>query len=700
MGVSNESVPAGLARLEARLEREWQRLLARGFGYSALHARLADEKGLEGDGEDLLREACTAQAELLQQLDEFQRVKQVYFMQGVTEDLARATATMERFYGQRLPRRLAREARRLRSLEERYRALESLWGGPEDHRRIAVFQAFYAGVIEFSTEIRSLDPTAPAAPRPGVVDRLSQLRRWLSQNLLRVGGALGLVRAALGILYALFGPRPARGTPLTRHVNRLFAHLGALRGLHVEVEERATLQDFPGVTLYAPTHRNGVLDNIAFAALGPPDCLVFNAVDQLRGVPRAVRDRVAATPGLIAVGGGRGSSVDRLLASLAAGVSRNVLIYPEGSVSEGFGGTRPIRQGFAEGLVRRLREGGMPLRIVPVAYLDNARFLDLRPRGIDEEGRRLRVRVAPALDDGMIERLLSVGGGALLSQMLRLAWLERLVTDSTTLLGAERLGEIWRRLDLELEGIRYWGTLTPAAIAETLPLANGAIAKAREELFRGKRVRVLRIPDDATDAEGRLPLPSLASEDSNELILGVRAPSHIYLNRGPRRFDGDILRPLRVRERDYVYPGILIRFVDVPVKSLHQTRRTLEWLSGRERRTLTCAHSACVVIGKATSLRIDEGTRLRRFLPSHVLPTRTIRKLIEHGVRDHRGRALPLEIYATGQEPLEAMLAGMRAEEMRILRDHFVIISGRTFRRLVKWARGPARGPDDPDRQP
>ena len=684
MRAASISLPEALAELERELESEWESLVERGFGYDAVLARLCDEKLAAKERDDGLREACEAQARFFEHLDEFQRVKQVYFMQAVTEELARATATMERFYDGKLPRSVAREAQRLRKLEARYREFESYWGTPQDHKRIAVFQSFYAGVIAFAAKIRRLDPTAPARPRPGAMDRLHQLRRALLAALSGSLSALRLARASLLVLWALFGSRPATGTPLTRHVDAFFTSLGALRGMRVDVEGAPLADDFRGITLYTPTHRHGVLDNVVFAALSPSDYLVFNAVDQLPGVPQVLRDRAAQAPGLIAVGGGRGSSVERLLTCLDAGRSRNVLIYPEGSVSEGFGGTRPPREGFGDGLVRRLRERGYPLRIVPVAYLDNARFLDLPPRGNDEARRQLRAVIAPALSDEKVDRVLTLGGGAFLSQLLRTAWLERLVTDPSMLLGMERLAEIWRRLDLELEGIRYWGSLEPARVSDTLPLAEGAVAEPREEPFRDKRVRVFRIPDAAIDAEGRLPLPSLSSEDSNELILGVRAPSHIYLNLGSQRFDGDILRPLRVRERSYGYPGILIRFVDVPVKSLHATRRTLEWLMGRERRTLTCAHSACVVIGKAAALYIDDRAELHP-LPSHVLPTRTMRKLIEHGVRDHLGRALPLQIYATGEESLETMLAGMRREELRILADHLRMLGTEGWKRTAAW---------------
>jgi hypothetical protein len=69
-------------------------------------------------------------------------------------------------------------------------------------------------------------------------------------------------------------------------------------------------------------------------------------------------------------------------------------------------------------------------------------------------------------------------------------------------------------------------------------------------------------------------------------------------------------------------------------------------------------------------------------LPSHTLPTRTSRKLIEHGVRDHRGHALPLQAYAAGAEPLESMLAAMRREELEIVRDHIRIMTTKAIGKL------------------
>jgi len=172
------------------------------------------------------------------------------------------------------------------------------------------------------------------------------------------------------------------------------------------------------------------------------------------------------------------------------------------------------------------------------------------------------------------------------------------------------------------------------------------------------------------DADGRIPIRNLQGEHSMELLLGIRPPSHIYLNVGRTRFDGDIFRPLSVKERDSVFPGIVIRFVGVPVKSIHAIRRKLDALQGRERRTLTCANSACQVIARAANIRIDDHADMRPFLPSHVLPTRTIRKLIERGVRNHAGDPVEVQIYKTDPRPLEVILAEARREEIRIAADH------------------------------
>jgi hypothetical protein len=504
---------------------------------------------------------------------------------------------------------------------------------------------------------------------------------------------LRLLVAVVRLVYAVFSRKePPKGTPFTNRVDDFFRAYGDLRGYQVQVTGREHLPgsgDAGTVHLLTPAHRQGITDNVTFSHLGLDDYLVFNAVDQLPLVPRFLKERAAHTRGLIPVGGGRGPAVERALAVLAEGFSRNLLIYPEGSVSEGFRGTRPPRRNFGEGLVRRIREEGHPLRLIPITYLDNARFLNLPPLSDTPEDRRLRVVVSPSLAAAAIDALLAVGGGEMLNRTVRLAWLENLTTDEHCLLGQDRVAEIERRLDLELDGIRYWGSLESAPVASRLRTDPDLPIPVREEPFRGKRVRVFAVPSEARDAKGRIAIESLRASDSTELLIGIRPPSHIYLNVGSRRFDGNIFRRLSVRHRDYLYPGIVIRFTGVPVKSVNAIRRKLEEYGGREHRTLTCANSACQVIARAANIRIDDHADYRPFLPSHVLPTRTIRKIIERGVLNHAGRTVDYQIYNTDGRSLETILAEMRRAEIRIAKDHLEMATRGAWQWLVAAIRKP-----------
>jgi len=653
---------ARLGQLERSLEQDWADLQARGMGFAALHERLAKQPEADDALRRWLAEAARVQTAFLARLDAFALYQHGHFVEQVSAELEHAVATLQHFYGPGRKRAVLRRHRRLQKLAARYRDLEPLYGSPKDHQRIEVLQ------------------------------RLARLRRALARAVRHLPPAARLARAAIAILWTLLRkPSKRPGTPFTKNVDRVFRALGELLEVRVRVEgseHKSAPPDESCVTLFTPAHRHGFTDNVTFSHLDLPDYCVFNAVDQLPIVPRFLKERIAATKGLIAVGGGRGSSVERALDAIVHGVSRNVLIYPEGSVSEGFGGTRPPRKNFGEGLVRRIRGAGYPLELVAVTYKDNARFLDLESRAGRDRTRALRVVVSPRLDTKMVDALLDAGGGAMVGNVLRLAWLENLETDELRFLGLERAAAVERRLDLELDGIRYWGSLEPVPVSDRLHFSGGGEVQVSEEPFRGKRVRVFEIPASARDERERIEVEELRRFDSSELLIGIRPPSHIYLSVGRSRFDGDIFRPLRVKERDVVYPGIVIRFTGIPVKSLNAVRRKLEALGGREQRTLTCANSACRVIARSAEIRIDDHSDLRPFLPSHLLPTRTIRKIIERGVRDHAGNPIAAQIYKTDPRPLEVTLAEMRRAEIRIARDHLKIATVGALRAL---ARGVAR---------
>jgi hypothetical protein len=678
-----------LQRLEKELESQWSELEQAGQGFGSVRAILADSEVSPDERSRHLRAADEAQQAFLNRLNDFLRLQQAYFMGQVVAELDHAMKVMDAFYGRRRIRSIYRRYRRLTKLAKRCRELEGLYGTVRDHRRIEVYQEFYAGVVAFARRIRALDPTMPKSPPDSIFDRLYAAQRGAIWFLGQFGNMVRLVIGAFRLIGTVLAKEPAAsGTPFTALVDDFFRTLGEIKGYRVYVTglehvPRSTGGD--AVHLFTPAHRHGVTDNITFAHLRLSDYLVFNAVDQLPIVPRSMKDRIATTNGLIPVGGGRGPAVERTLAVLARGISRNVLIYPEGSVSEGFRGTRPPRRNFGESLVRRIREAGHGVDLIPVTYLDNARFLDLSPRS--NTPMDLRVVVSAPLDTAMIDALLVAGGGEMVNRMVRLAWLETLVTDERQFLGQTRVREIEKGLDLELDGIRYWGSVESAPVRDKLVTVPNEPVVVREEPFRRKRVRVFQLPESARNEEGGFALENLRSDDSNELLIGIRPPSHIYLSVGRNRFDGDIFRRLSVKQRDRVYPGIIVRFVDVPVKSLNAIRRKLEEFSGRERRTLTCANSACQVIARAANIEIDDHADMRPFLPSHVLPTRTIRKIIERGARNHSGGQIDTQIYTSDSRPLEATLAEMRRAEIRIAKDHLRMITVDACRAAVAAVR-------------
>ena len=197
----------------------------------------------------------------------------------------------------------------------------------------------------------------------------------------------------------------------------------------------------------------------------------------------------------------------------------------------------------------------------------------------------------------------------------------------------------------------------------------------REEPFRRKRVRVFQLPESARNEAGGFALENLRSDDSNELLIGIRPPSHIYLNVGRTRFDGDIFRPLSVKERDSVFSGIVIRFVGVPVKSIHAIRAQARGASG-SRATHAHLRELRLSSHRASGQPRDRRPRRHAALPAEPRPSHP------HDPEDHRARRpkslggqVDTQIYTSDSRPLEATLAEMRRAEIRIAKDHLRMIT-------------------------
>jgi len=193
-----------LRRRERDIEARWSELCTRGQHFGGVRARLVERDESELERARFLSAAELEQKTFLADLDGFLRLQHSHFMQQVLAELDRAVETMTSFYGRLRLLGVSRRVRKLRRLAGRYRELEELYGTAKDHRRIAVYQRFYAGVVAFSRYIRRLDPTVPQGRRLSLADRLYALRRairWLGS---RAGSLARLV------------PSPGRGGGIRR----------------------------------------------------------------------------------------------------------------------------------------------------------------------------------------------------------------------------------------------------------------------------------------------------------------------------------------------------------------------------------------------------------------------------------------------------------------------------------------------------
>ena len=159
---------------------------------------------------DRLERAVVAQADFLARLDVHLRALHAAHVREVQALLSRAVGSLWFFYGESRSRRLRRRAQKIAALGERYQEREALYGTPQDHLRIVTFQRFHAEAVTFARDLRSLDPTAPPAPRRAFADRVLSLSRGVSVVLKRAPYAGRLLVEGFGLLRVAFGSNRGR----------------------------------------------------------------------------------------------------------------------------------------------------------------------------------------------------------------------------------------------------------------------------------------------------------------------------------------------------------------------------------------------------------------------------------------------------------------------------------------------------------
>ena len=224
----------------------------------------------------------------------------------------------------------------------------------------------------------------------------------------------------------------------TKNILAAFQNYGRRAGYSVEVEGKEHLKPAlnTGKTIhvYAATHRHGIHDTILMGEVAPKDSLIFMAPQNF--LPSFMVSGVDRNPGVIAVGKkGAEKPVEKALAQLKAGYSRNIFIFPEGGLPAGLNENAPVREKFSTELIARLRSEGYEVKVIPITYEGSARFMNELPA--DGLGQILKAKAHAPIDDATLAAW-EKQDPQFLNRYLRQLYLENLETNADQLAGLIR----------------------------------------------------------------------------------------------------------------------------------------------------------------------------------------------------------------------------------------------------------------------
>lgn len=380
---------------------------------------------------------------------------------------AQLSAGLSRELSGQLP---AAERGRLRALDEKLQGFYGKLLGADRQRKMLgyygtmgspVLHKNLIGLMETLTqEAVLLDRVAKVRGRLGAlkefIDRTEQTLT-LTRQLLNIGGPYDKARLATFLAQAT-----KEGMPADKLAGRSF--VGALtdnvrrfaqaEGYHVEIKNRAPLlaaMKAPGahdVNLIVPTHQVPRSDLVLMSHLADDDFLLFAAANDF--MPKGQGPLVGKQSFIVDVGRGK-EPVKAALEKIKAGLSHNVLMYPQAYTSFGYAETRPPVPGFTD-FVRTLIDEGYNVRVFPVTYETGApastelSHYGLVGRELWDDEKYLAATVHTPWDPDMVKKLVASKDTNHMRWLLRSQWLSTMPTDEAHVLGQYRMQEFNRRL--------------------------------------------------------------------------------------------------------------------------------------------------------------------------------------------------------------------------------------------------------------
>lgn len=426
-----------LEELEKRLEEKYLQLERDGFNAKQVEARIQESTSPEKSEplQKYIQEANEARKNLQNTYDEFNTKKLDYL---IDRNRFIAEAALERLR-MRLPQNqltsLEAEYEKLIQNYEIYQASRHLYGQPKDQMRLVAYRKCFTNfntMVDLSGKLFN-----QSQPRS-----LQISLRMIWTNLKNEAAKLTQVApefvAALGTLFTkgITGPGD---TPLNKHFEKGFNAMGKALGVSVNVIGRENIPPLPDlkgnvVNIFAIQHSNAYLDPFAVAAIGLEEFATFGAAYAF--TPKIIADKLTRSDHFIVVGNGSDKPIKRTLEILSRNKVRNLVIFPEGSISAGVFETRPLRSKFSWGLLKRLRQAGYQLNIIPISLPDNFRLNNQLEQTAQSP---IRAIIEKPIDSHAIEFFEETGDSEAINRQLRQTWLDRMRTDSETLMGMVRL---------------------------------------------------------------------------------------------------------------------------------------------------------------------------------------------------------------------------------------------------------------------
>lgn len=242
-------------------------------------------------------------------------------------------------------------------------------------------------------------------------------------------------------------------------LNKVGRKVAEVSGISVEVEGREkvpVLSDPKVVNLYTATHRHPANDMMVMSHFMPDDALLFGAGDQFvpGKVGKKMADMLDKREGFVMVGRGSDKPIESAVAQMKSTGSRSLFIYPEGSVSTGLGETRPVREKFSTGLLKRLRDEGYKVNLIPVTYENTDKPLHIGGIGPEGDDKTFHAKIHDPVTPERLEMMLNSGDDQMVNRYLRSVWLQDLPTDENRIAGQLRVSALKKIVPEKLNDAR------------------------------------------------------------------------------------------------------------------------------------------------------------------------------------------------------------------------------------------------------